>query len=223
MNQVLVIATHPDDETLGCGGTLLKHLSKGDKVHWLIITKAYGENGFALNDIRRREKEIVLVSDAYHFTSVTKLDLPTTMLDTLPLKDIISKISNVIMNINPNVLYLPFPGDAHSDHAISFLAAQACSKCFHYSSIRRILCYETLSETNYDIDPSCNAFRANVFINISEYIDQKLKIMNLYEFEMGDHPYPRSERSIRALASIRGSESGYESAEAFMLIKEIVP
>ena len=222
MKNVLVVAPHPDDETLGCGGTLLKHKASGDKIHWLIVTGIDEEAGYSAERISTRSQEIKTVSTMYGFDSVVNLNLPTTKLDILPMQQLVEMIGDAILKIGPEILYVPFPGDIHTDHKVVFQAVAACSKWFRFESIKRILAYETLSETDFATSPDINAFTPNVFIDISEFLQEKLQIMQIYKSEMGLFPFPRSEKSIIALAQIRGAAAGCEAAEAFMLLKEII-
>jgi LmbE family N-acetylglucosaminyl deacetylase len=220
MKKVIVITPHPDDETLGCGGSLLKHKAEGDEIYWLIVTGISVETGFTLSKVNRRNEEIKKVSEMYDFNAIHNLSLPTTRMDTLPMADIVARISDVFQMVMPEVVYLPYRGDIHSDHKIIFDAVVSCTKWFRYEYITRILVYETLSETDFNINPDNNGFHPNVFINIEKYLSKKVEIMKIYDSEMGDFPFPRSEAAIRALATIRGAASGYQSAEAFMLLKE---
>ena len=130
MNTVLVIAPHPDDETLGCGGTLLRHIANGDTVHWLIVTDMQTEYGFSEMQVNRRQTEIQKVTTAFGFSKVHSLGLPPAKLDTLPITDLVSSIGQVIKDILPTVVYLPFRGDVHTDHAAVFDAAASCTKWF---------------------------------------------------------------------------------------------
>ncbi|WP_135081381.1 PIG-L family deacetylase [Terasakiella sp. SH-1] len=216
---ILVIAPHPDDETLGCGGTLLKHKANGDRIHWLIITCMNVEQGFSAERIRNRKVEIVEVSKQFQFDSVFELNYPSTLLDTIPMSDFVLRISDVIKEIKPEVVYLPHGGDIHSDHYAVYQSAKPCIKWFRYPSIKRTYIYETISETDFSL-PDSSFFQPNVFINISEFIDKKIEIMKIYGGEMKEFPFPRSERAIRALAEQRGSQVGCHAAEAFMLLKE---
>ena len=220
--KVLVVAPHPDDETLGCGGTLLKHKASGDKIHWLIVTGIDEEAGFSTERISARSHEIKTVSAIYGFDSVVNLNLPTTKLDILPMQQLIKMIGDAILKIGPEILYVPFPGDIHTDHKVVFQAVVACSKWFRFESIKRILAYETLSETDFAISPDINAFTPNVFVDTSEFLQEKLQIMQIYKSEMGLFPFPRSEKAIVALSQIRGAAAGCEAAEAFILLKEII-
>ncbi len=222
MNQILVIAAHPDDETLGCGGTLLKHKANGDEIHWLISTDMKESEGYDISLIKQRNKEITKIEDLYGFTSVNKLDLSTTKVDTYSMSVLVSKISSVIDRIKPDIIYLPFKGDVHSDHKYIFDAAYSCTKAFRYPFIKKIYMMETLSETEFSLSTKEDSFVPNVFVDISEFMDKKIKLMNIYESEIGKHPFPRSERNIRALATYRGATSSCDYAESFMLLKEII-
>ena len=222
MNKILVIAVHPDDETLGCGGTLLKHKANGDEIHWLIVTDIKESEGYDISAIKQRNKEIKKVENLYGFTSVNKLDLSTTKVDEYGMSELITKISSVINKVKPDTIYLPFKGDVHSDHKYIFDAAYSCTKTFRYPFIKKIYMMETLSETEFSLSTKEDGFVPNVFVDISEFMDKKIELMNIYESEMGEHPFPRSERNIRALATYRGATSGCDYAESFMLLKEII-
>jgi len=221
MNKILVIAVHPDDETLGCGGTLLKYKANGDEIHWLIATDIKESEGYGISTIRKRNKEITKIDELYGFTSVNKLDLSTTKVDTYSMSVLVSKFSSVIDRIKPDIIYLPFKSDVHSDHKYIFDAAYSCTKVFRHPFIKKIYMMETLSETEFSLSTKEDSFVPNVFVDISEFMDKKIKLMNIYESEIGKHPFPRSERNIRALATYRGATSGCDYAESFMLLKEI--
>ena len=220
MGKIVVVAPHPDDETLGCGGTLLRHIAEGDDVHWLIITHLHEDLGFSKDRVAEREKEIQQVADHYNLSSVVNLAFPTTRLDSIPMNDVVGGVGNVFHDIEPTTIYMPYRGDIHTDHAVVFDAVASCTKWFRYPSIRRVLAYETCSETDFTLDPDTNGFRPNVFVDITEHLDDKISIMQVYGSELGVHPFPRSESAIRALATLRGAAAGCEAAEAFMLLRE---
>lgn len=222
MKNVLVIAVHPDDETLGCGGTLLKHRHQGDLIHWCIVTSQKEELGFTQAQIVRREQEITAVAEKYGFTGVEQLRLPTTQLDQLPLETLVKRLSEILRRIQPHTLYLPFKGDVHSDHRVTFQAAFSCTKTFRYPFLKRVLMMETLSETEFSPSIPSEAFVPNVFSDISEFCEGKIEIANIYTGEFDAHPFPRSERNLRALATLRGATANCEWAEAFMLLKEVL-
>ena len=222
MNKILVIAVHPDDETLGCGGTLLKHKANGDEIHWLIATDIKELEGFEKTTVEKRGEEIDKVKELFRFSSVNRLGLSTTKIDEYSMSDLISKISSIINKVKPNIIYLPFKSDVHSDHKYIFDAAYSCTKTFRYSFIKKIYMMETLSETEFAPSTKEDSFVPNVFIDISNYMDKKIEIMKVFENEIGEHPFPRSERNIRALGTLRGATCGCDYAESFMLLKEIL-
>lgn len=221
MRNVLVIAPHPDDEILGCGGSLLRWVQEGARTHWAIVTAQHTAAGFAQSRIDARAAEIEQVKARMGFASVHALDLPTTQLDTIPRAEIVQKLSNVVQGVQPDTVLVPFPGDIHSDHGVVFEAAAACTKWFRYPFLRRVMAYETLSETEVGIDPTLAAFRPNVFVEITATLEAKIEIMKIYESEGGAFPFPRSEDAIRALAAVRGVASGCRAAEAYVLLKEV--
>lgn len=222
MKNVVVIAPHPDDETLGCGGTILKHISKGDNVYWVIVTCANEELGFTKEAIENRKKEIEIVSKMYGFKKVYNLSFPTTQLEKVDKRTLVEKISNCILETEANILYIPNWGDVHSDHKVVSEAAISCTKWFRYPKVKTVYSYETLSETEFGINNSINKFNGNVFVNIDEFLDKKIEIMKVFKSEMGVFPFPRSEEAIRALAMVRGSNVGCNYAESFMLLRQII-
>ena len=133
--------------------------------------------------------------------------------------ELVAAISQIMQDFQPEEVLAPFWGDAHSDHRIVFDAVAACTKWFRYPAVKRILAYETLSETDSSIGRN-NVFDPNVFIDISEWLEDKIRIMNFYESEIGKFPFPRSEKAVRALGQVRGAASGFSAAKAFMLLKE---
>jgi len=221
MSKVSIITPHPDDETLGCGGTILKHKADGDSIHWLIITGMTEKQGVSPQAIKQRQNEIESVAHMYGFESVQNLNFPTMRLDAISLADIINAISKVFLEIKPHTVYLPNRSDAHSDHRVVFHAAWSCCKTFRFSFIRRVLMYEIPSET--DLAPALpeSAFFPNIFSDISQYFEKKIEIMRIYKGEMKEHPFPRSEQNIRSLAIVRGATANVEYAEAFMLLREV--
>ena len=133
MNDVLVLATHPDDETLGCAGVLLKHKNNNDRIHWLIATDIKVSDGFNQDVVAERENEIKNVNELYGFSSVHRLNLSTMKIDECTMSDLIENISHVINQVKPAIIYLPFKTDVHSDHRKIFEAAYSCTKVYRFS------------------------------------------------------------------------------------------
>lgn len=219
LNRVVVVSPHPDDETLGAGGTILKYKDSGYKIYWFNITNMKEEYGFNKNMIANRKVEIKKVLNAYKFDDFFDLGLKPTGLDEYPLNFIITKISKIFMKIKPNVVILPYRNDIHSDHRIVFKSASVCKKVFRYPFIKKILMMEVLSETDFSVKGK--SFYPNFFIDISDYLDRKVKIMKFYKSELGKKPFPRSLENIKALATIRGAMAGCNYAEGFVILQEI--
>ncbi len=222
MNKVIVIAPHPDDETLGCGGTILRHKAEGDEIYWLIMSTIENVAEYTIERASSRKKEIQTVATKYNFTDTFQASFPTTELDTIPKKKLVGYISGIFEKVKPNIIYIPYVNDVHSDHEAVFSAAVSCTKSFRYPSLRCVRVYETLSETEFGLRPDNNGFKPNLWIDISDYLDQKIEIMSLYNGEIGEHPFPRSEKNLNALATIRGATAGCNAAEAFISIKEVL-
>lgn len=220
--RVLIIAPHPDDETLGCGGTLLKHRTAGDDLSWLIVTEGH-EPLVSAEFLRQRELEIERVAAAYGFERVFKLGFPTVQMDTLQMETVIGRLRGVMDEARPDCVYLNHAGDVHSDHRVIFEAAMSVLKPFYTArhGVRRVLSYETLSSTEAAPPGLSRAFVPNVYSDITPYIERKLEIMQMYPVEVQPYPLPRSAESIRALARFRGATVGAEYAEAFMLLREV--
>lgn len=218
--RVLVIAPHPDDETLGCGGTLLKHIAAGDSVSWVVVTKAH-EPRWSAEVIERREKQIEQVSAAYGFANRFRLTFPAARLDTVPLEDLLAAINKIVAEVKPDWIYTVHARDIHSDHRVVFDATISAVKSFNNNGVSRLLSYETISSTDAMPPAPATVFLPNVYCDITPFLERKLEIMSLYEGEVHPYPLPRALESIRALARFRGATVAAEYAEAFMLLREL--
>jgi LmbE family N-acetylglucosaminyl deacetylase len=172
--------------------------------------------------VKKRQKEIKKVEEMYDFEKTFKLDYPTAKLDTIPMQEIIESISKVILEIKPEIIYLPNRSDVHTDHQITFKAAYSCTKNFRYPFIKRILMYETLSETEFAPSLPENTFIPNVFVDITNYFKKKLEIFKIYKSEVMKEPYPRSIEIIESLAKVRGSRISKKYAEAFSILLDVI-
>lgn len=217
--RVLVIAPHPDDETLGVGGTIAMHAEKGDEVYWCIVTKAY-EPEWSREFIEKREEEIEQVEKIFGFKKTFKLGLPTVKLDILGQKKINDEISEVIKKVKPDIVYLPFMHDLNTDHKMVFNAGIVACRPINEHKVERILCYETLSETEGGYLSA--KFVPNHYVDIERTIESKLNAMKVYFSELKEFPHPRSLEGIKILAMKRGSECGLKMAEAFYVIRSTV-
>lgn len=218
---VVVIAAHPDDETLGVGGTMLKHIDQNDNVYWLIATNMLESEGFSPEQINKRQDEIEKAGKMLGVSGIEKLNFASMSLTDNSLNSLIPKISQYFNQVKPDVIYVMNRSDAHSDHRILFDAVMACTKSFRYPFIKKVLMYECLSETEFAPALPEKTFIPNYYVDITKYLNKKLEIMEIYESEVSEHPFPRSLRNIAALATFRGASVGVEYAEAFQLIKFI--
>jgi LmbE family N-acetylglucosaminyl deacetylase len=221
-DKIIVIATHPDDETYGAGGSLMRFKAEGAEIFWLIVTNVHTEHGWSEDVVVNRQDEIKRVAQAFPFDGVYNLNLPTTKLDQIPRGDLISAISKVFAEVKPTHLILPFYGDPHSDHRIAFECAFTCTKTFRYPYLKNIWMMEVLSETDFGLPGAQNAFLPNVFVNVSDFVEAKIEALKIFKSELGEHPFPRSVANIKALATLRGAQAGCTYAEAFMNVKTII-
>ncbi len=214
---VLVISPHPDDETLGAGGTLLKLKEKGHKTHWLNVTNMKTEYGYAKERVDERNEEIQKVISSYSFDSFWNMELEPTGMDKYETGRLVSHFKKVFEEVKPELLFLPFPNDIHSDHRIIFQTVYSCTKSFRAPYLKIVLSMEILSET--DQAQVENPFVPNVFIDISQYLEKKINIMKIYKSEIDSPPFPRSAEGIKGLAAYRGATAYYKYSEAFYLMK----
>jgi len=221
--RTLVIAPHADDELLGCGGTLLRRREEGGVVGWLLVTSMNPGKSWSAERIEERNGEIDQVRRGLGVLPehLFEMGLQAAELDQIPTSELIGKISEVFVRFQPEEVLLPHAFDIHSDHRVVFDAAAACTKWFRYPSVKRVLAYETVSETDFILKPEGH-FIPTVFVDITSLIDRKIALMSIYESEVDRHPFPRSEIALRAQAQSRGAQSGFGSAEAFQLLRERV-
>lgn len=217
--KVLVVAPHPDDEVLGCGGTIARHFSDGDNVQVCIVTKAYRPD-WSEAFLRRRQREIADVKRVLEIEEIHTLDFPTVKLDTIPQKTLNDVLGGIFNKVRPDIVYIPHEGDLNRDHRLVFESCLVAARPVKHK-IKRTLSYETLSETEWGI-PS-KPFLPNFYVDISNTIEKKIEAIKAYkETELKNPPHPRSVDTIISSAKKRGSEINVMFAEAFMLIREIV-
>lgn len=216
---VLVVSPHPDDETLGCGGTMARLKAEKNKIYWLNITDMSERMGYTKEQITKRKKQMEKVAEMYDVSEFKNLELTPTALEQYNDNEMIGRISEFVQKVQPEMVFLPDFNDAHSDHKKTFEWCFPCTKAFRYPFVKSVFTMEILSET--DFGQPMNPFLPNVYFDISSYLERKLEIMKVYDTELGEHPFPRNIGNIKALARLRGSAAGVEYAEAFRSIKMI--
>jgi len=220
--KVLVIAAHPDDEMLGLGGTLAKHAANGDEVHVLMMTEGSSTQYKGQPEmIEQKKREIANVKEILGLHAVHFVDLPDMLLDTLAHIEVNTPILKVIQNIRPEIVYTHFYGDVNKDHRMIFESTMVATRPSADSSVKKVLCYNTPSSTEWNVQQAGTAFMPNSYIDITGYLDRKLEALAAYESEMRSYPHPRSPEAIRIHANYWGTHIGVEAAEAFVIIREI--
>lgn len=221
MNQsVLVIAPHPDDEVLGCGGTIARHARQGDDVHVLIITRGDPEL-YPDDDEAAIRQEVEAAHQVLGVASTHYLDFLAPRLDTVAGYRLADAIATHLQRLRPQTVYLPHHGDIHLDHQRVYQATLVAARPINHCPVQRLLCYETLSETEWAAPQSSQGFIPNVFVDIEAFLPYKLKAMECYAAEIKSFPHPRSLEAIKALASLRGATVSRSAAEAFCLVRQI--
>ena len=212
-NSVLVFAPHNDDEILGVGGTIRKLSTEGYNV--VVCEVTAGPSFKTLKAEAERAHAILGVEKSFF------PNLPSCMLESYSKSDMNEQFRKVVEDIKPSIVFIPHYGDMHLDHRWVAEAAMVAVRPLHSPFIKKVLSYETLSETEWNTPSINNAFIPNVWIDISNEIDKKIMAMECYKSQLHAFPHPRSIEAIKALAHYRGSTIGATSAEAFMLVREI--
>jgi len=219
MNKVMVISPHMDDEVLGLGGTISKHVVSGDEVYVCIVAhRVYGrEYDKAAND-----EEMAAAENARRllgYKEIVFLDLPDERLDTC-VQDIIIPVEEHYNRIKPDILYTNFYGDNHQDHRAVFSAVRVVIRSGAAYKVPRVLMYEVPSSTDQSPSAMEGSFKPNYYVNISEHWNKKLAAFNCYVREKRESPHPRSEQALYALSVRRGVEAGFPQAESFVILRD---
>ena len=218
--KILVVAPHPDDETLALGGTIAKYSEQGCEIHVLVVSghlpPLYKREDF--------EKTVTEAKQAFNILGVSHskfLEIPATMINDLPVHELNSMILQSVNDLNPHIVFCPYP-DRHVDHRLVFDSVMVATRPVQKGkNIEILAAYETLSETHWNaphIEPN---FTPNWVINITDYIEIKLKALKCYKSQISDFPGPRSIEAVKALAKFRGTQSGFGFGEGMHIIRKI--
>lgn len=220
---ILVVAAHPDDEVLGCGGTIARHTKAGDAVHVVIMAEGVTSRSTrrdreksakalgTLSATARRANKILGVR------TLELLDLPDNRMDSLDRLDVIKAVEAVVARHRPDTVYTHFSGDLNIDHRITHEAVCTACRPLPGQPLRTVLFFEVPSSTEWQPPASAAAFAPNWFIDIAATLPLKLKALEVYSSEMRDWPHARSIEALEHLARWRGASVGTEAAEAFVL------
>lgn len=225
---IAVIAAHPDDEVLGCGGSLALFAKEGHPVHILFIADGVSSRMESIEHLLHQGIFTSRYSSSEEAcrvlgcTSVEFLSLPDNRLDGIVLLNIIKKIENFIEHYSPNIVITHHAGDVNIDHRIVHEAVLAACRPLPRHPVKELLFFEVPSSTEWRPPGSSQMFNPNVFIDISQTLAMKMKALHIYESEIREFPHPRSYKAVDALALWRGASAGVEAAEAFILGRKLI-
>lgn len=220
---ILVLAAHPDDEILGCGGTMARAASAGVEVYIAILGEGITSRFARREDadpelLRQLHARSRAVADLVGARDLFMRGLPDNRFDTVPLLDVIKVVQELLDAVRPRSVFVQHGGDLNVDHQVLFRAAMTATRPGQGHTVRHLLAYEVASSTEWAFAQFAPAFQPNIFVNIEGHLETKVQAMELYESEARPFPHPRSPRALRAIAERWGSVAGFPAAEAFQLI-----
>ena len=214
--KILVFAPHNDDEVLGVGGTIAKHVSEGHEVYVCEVTSGKDQERLA-----RIKNEALAAHKVLGVKETYFLNLPVVGLADISTKELNTALHGIVHKVKPNVAYIPHKGDMHIDHTLVAESAMVALRPVNNPQLKAIYAYETLSETEWNIPTVDNIFIPNVWSDITKTLDKKIDAMKCYKSQLYDFPHPRSLEAIEALSKLRGSTVCVNNAESFMLMRFI--
>ncbi|MCA2879577.1 MAG: PIG-L family deacetylase [Microcystis sp. M046S1] len=226
---ILVVAAHPDDEVLGCGGAIAKHTQNGDRVHILILAEGATSRNLE-RDRQLFQSELSALETAANqaskilgVNSLSLHDFPDNRMDSCDLLDIVKTIEQAINQYQPQIVYTHHAGDVNIDHQLIHQATVTACRPIPSQTVQTLLFFEIPSSTEWQTSGSALPFIPNWFVDISETLECKLQALKAYESEMRPYPHPRSLEAVEYLARWRAATIGVKAAEAFMLGRHIAP
>ena len=220
MKRVLAIAPHADDEIIGLGGTLLKHIKQGDEVYICIVTRGC-QPIFSKTFMEKLRAETLNCHQKLGAVKTFFLEFPSVMLDGVPRYELNNAMAKVFQEVAPQVVYIPHFGDMQKDHALVSEAAMVCVRPKYDYKVESVYAYETLSETEWNIPHVANMFIPQRYVDVTEVFEEKIALLKCYESQVAEFPNPRSVEAVTALAKYRGATVGVKAAEALTVIREI--
>lgn len=220
---ILVIAPHCDDEILGCGGTMSKHIQAGHDVYVAIVTNGHlgAPELFTKEGTDKVRAEALAAHKILGVRETFFLDFPAPKLDSIPAYQLSIRLASIVGDKQIDTMYIPHRGDIHKDHRITYEAALVAGRPINNSPVKQILAYETLSETEWAPPFGDDAFIPTIFENIEGHLEKKLEAFKCFSTQIKEFPHPRSLKTIEILSNLRGATVGLSNVESFMLIREI--
>jgi LmbE family N-acetylglucosaminyl deacetylase len=226
--RILVVAAHPDDEVLGCGGTIARLAREGHEVRVAILAEGMTSRSPEREQadpkqVRHLHQQARRAADKLHAREVVVRKLPDNRLDTVPLLEVVKLVEELIEKFKPEVIYTHHPGDLNVDHGIVHRAVVTATRPMPGQRVREIFAFEVASSTEWAFHRLEPSFRPNVFVDITETLETKISALACYDTETRKFPHPRSPEALRAMAARWGSVAGFQAAEAFELIRSLRP
>jgi LmbE family N-acetylglucosaminyl deacetylase len=218
--RVVVIAAHPDDELLGAGGTLARHVLAGDEVHAIVVADGAGSR-YPAELVSTLEKQARRAAEVIGFTSLRFLSLPDQRLDTVPLIELTQRLEGMLDEIRPGTVYTHFPEDVNADHGAVARSAWTACRPYARPEVRKFAVFETPSSTEWAWPMPGTDFRPSLYVDVTDTLEVKVAAMECYETELRDYPHPRSSRALRERAACWGSHIGRPAAEPFVVLREV--
>ncbi len=216
-SSVLIVAAHPDDEVLGCGGTIARHVAEGDNVYVLIMADGVTSRGD--NSLLERYNSAGNAAQVLGIKPPKMLGLPDNKLDTIPLLDIVKMIEDVVRDVKPTIVYTHHSGDLNIDHTITHRAVMTACRPIPNQMVHSIYGFEILSSTDWNGDNKY--FRPCHYVDVFPYVDRKIDALKCYSEEILEFPHARSLVSVNALLQFRGAQVGLMAAEAFTILRQV--
>lgn len=225
MEKVLVVVAHPDDELIGVGGTLRKHVKNGDEVHVLILGdgKTSRQNKYEVMDDSTKTLSMAETTKAMKVLGITNLYheyLPDNRFDQLTLLEIVKLVAQYIEKVSPSLVYSHHSGDLNVDHQLTAEAVIIATRPIQNSSIKELRLFETLSSTEMAGSRFTHVFIPNLFVNIENELEDKLDALKCYESEMREFPHPRSLKAIEHNARVWGAKNNQMAIEPFYIFRK---
>ncbi|HEV3104181.1 MAG TPA: PIG-L deacetylase family protein [Trinickia sp.] len=218
---ILVVAAHPDDEVLGCGGTIAAHAARGDDVHVAILAQGLTSRGAATQaEFDRLHAAAAQARAILGAATLALHEFPDNRMDTVALLDVVKVVEALIEQYRPAIVYTHFASDLNVDHRITHEAVVTACRPLPGHPVERVLCFEVPSSTEWLPASSGHPFVPNWFSSIESTLDKKLAALNAYAGEMRSFPHPRSLEAVKHLAAWRGASAGLVAAEAFVLARQ---
>ncbi len=220
--KILVVAAHPDDEALGAGGTILKHVAENDQVSVLILSDGELSRGTGTSaDVEKRRTNAKAAAKLLGARDLFLEKLPDNAFDSVPLLSIAKIVETYVSKIKPDIIYTHHGGDLNVDHRLAFQAVITACRPQPGFFVKKILSFEVPSSTEWNAGNAHKLFAPNFYNDIGKTIDVKIEALQPYKDEMRAYPHPRSFDGVRLLAKYRGMTVGYEYAEAFEIVREL--